>query len=45
VAAYGGVPPYAETQAYVRNVLAVYRRLSESFTVSRAGHLVEKGSR
>jgi soluble lytic murein transglycosylase-like protein len=24
---YGGVPPYAETQAYVRNVLARYRAL------------------
>jgi soluble lytic murein transglycosylase-like protein len=23
---YGGVPPYAETRAYVRNVLALYRR-------------------
>ncbi|HXO17242.1 MAG TPA: lytic transglycosylase domain-containing protein, partial [Candidatus Dormibacteraeota bacterium] len=24
---YGGIPPYPETQAYVRNVLARYRRL------------------
>ena len=24
---YGGVPPYAETQNYVRNVLARYREL------------------
>lgn len=45
VSAYGGVPPYAETQAYVRNVLAVYRRLGQSFSVSPAGHLVERGSR
>lgn len=24
---YGGVPPYAETQAYVRNVISLWRRL------------------
>lgn len=28
---YGGVPPYAETKAYVRDVLAVYKRLREEF--------------
>ncbi len=45
VAAYGGVPPYAETQAYVRNVMAVHRRLSDSFSVSPSGQLIERGSR
>ena len=28
VAHYGGVPPYAETQAYVREVTSMYRRAS-----------------
>lgn len=28
VARYGGIPPYAETQAYVRNVLSLWRRLA-----------------
>jgi soluble lytic murein transglycosylase-like protein len=37
VAKYNGVPPYAETQAYVRDVMAVYRRLSAEFSVSRDG--------
>jgi len=45
VASYGGVPPYAETQAYVRNVLAVHRRLRDSFSVSPSGQLIERGSR
>jgi soluble lytic murein transglycosylase-like protein len=40
---HGGVPPYPETQAYVRDVLAVYRRLSASFNVSASGRLVAKG--
>jgi soluble lytic murein transglycosylase-like protein len=42
---YGGVPPYPETQAYVRDVLAVYRRLSASFNVSASGRLVAKGTK
>jgi soluble lytic murein transglycosylase-like protein len=37
------VPPYPETQAYVRDVLAVYKRLSESFAVSKSGALVARG--
>jgi soluble lytic murein transglycosylase-like protein len=41
----GNVPPYPETQAYVRDVLAVYRRLSASFTVSASGELVERGGK
>ena len=45
VSTYGGVPPYAETQAYVRNVMAVYRRLGDSFKVSRSGQLIERGRR
>jgi len=36
----GNVPPYPETQAYVRDVLAVYRRLSSTFSVSATGELV-----
>jgi hypothetical protein len=39
VAKYGGVPPYPETQAYVRDVMAVYRRLSAEFSVSPDGSL------
>ncbi len=36
VAKYGGtVPPYPETQAYVRDVLAVYRRLTLDFLGQR----------
>lgn len=45
VSTYGGVPPFAETQAYVRDVLAVYRRLRDSFSVSPTGQLIERGSR
>jgi len=37
VAKHGGVPPYPETQAYVRDVLAVYRRLHAEFSVSPDG--------
>lgn len=41
---YGGnVPPYPETQAYVRDVITVYRRLSAAFTVSESGVLIAKG--
>jgi len=41
---YGGaVPPYPETQAYVRDVLAVYRRLTSAFTVSDGGQLIARG--
>ncbi|HSW23642.1 MAG TPA: lytic transglycosylase domain-containing protein [Burkholderiaceae bacterium] len=46
VAKYGGtVPPYPETQAYVRDVLAVYRRLTSSFSVSDSGVLVARGEK
>ena len=45
VAKHGGtVPPYAETQAYVRDVLAVYRGLTEAFTVSKSGALVARAT-
>jgi soluble lytic murein transglycosylase-like protein len=39
---YKGVPPYAETQAYVRDVTAVYRRLQKEFSVSPTGDIVAK---
>jgi len=39
------VPPYPETQAYVRDVLAVYRRLSSTFTVSESGQLISRGGK
>jgi soluble lytic murein transglycosylase-like protein len=46
VAKYGSaVPPYPETQAYVRDVLAVYRRLASEFSVSPAGAIVARGAR
>jgi soluble lytic murein transglycosylase-like protein len=45
VAKYGHkVPPYPETQAYVRDVLAIYRRLTSLFSVSASGTLVARGS-
>ena len=40
----GTVPPYPETQAYVRDVLAIYQRLTASFTVSASGALVARGN-
>jgi soluble lytic murein transglycosylase-like protein len=39
VARHKGVPPYPETQAYVRDVMAIYRRLSAEFKVSPDGAL------
>ena len=39
------VPPYPETQAYVRDVLGVYRRLTATFTVSSNGTLVSRNER
>jgi soluble lytic murein transglycosylase-like protein len=41
----GTVPPYPETQAYVRDVLAVYRRLTSTFSVSATGELVARGGK
>jgi len=38
----GNVPPYPETQAYVRDVLAVYRRLTATFSVAPNGVLVSR---
>jgi len=38
------VPPFPETQAYVRDVIAIYRRLQASFSLSPAGALVAKGA-
>lgn len=38
------VPPYRETQAYVRDVMALYRRLRASFSVTPTGALVAQGS-
>lgn len=45
VARHGNdVPPYPETQAYVRDVTAVYQRLKTAFSVSAAGELVSRGN-
>jgi soluble lytic murein transglycosylase-like protein len=38
------VPPFPETQAYVRDVMALYRRLGASFSVSPSGALVARGA-
>ena len=38
----GNIPPYPETQAYVRDVLAIYRRLTSTFTVGPNGVLVAR---
>ncbi|HEY1391832.1 MAG TPA: lytic transglycosylase domain-containing protein [Methylibium sp.] len=39
---HGGVPPYPETQSYVREVLAVYRRLTAEFRVSPGGEITKR---
>jgi soluble lytic murein transglycosylase-like protein len=36
------VPPYPETQAYVRDVTAIYRRLGATFSVSPSGVLTAR---
>lgn len=36
------IPPYAETQAYVRDVLAAYSKLQKAFTVGPNGALVAR---
>jgi soluble lytic murein transglycosylase-like protein len=40
---HGGVPPYAETRAYVRDVMAIYARLREEFTPTPDGALKKAG--
>jgi hypothetical protein len=37
-----GIPPYPETQAYVRDVLAIHRRLTAAFAVGPNGTLVAR---
>jgi soluble lytic murein transglycosylase-like protein len=39
---YRGIPPYRETQAYVRDVMAVYERLRSEFEVSADGTLLAR---
>jgi soluble lytic murein transglycosylase-like protein len=41
---HGGVPPYAETRVYVRDVLAVFDRLTATFGVASDGTLVARGA-
>jgi soluble lytic murein transglycosylase-like protein len=36
------IPPFPETQAYVRDVLAVYSRLQKAFTVGPNGTLIAR---
>jgi len=36
------IPPYPETQAYVRDVLAIYRRLTAEFAVTPSGTLMAR---
>jgi len=38
----GNIPPYPETQAYVRDVLKVYGRLAERFVVTETGRLQQR---
>ena len=38
----GNIPPYPETQAYVRDVLRVYGRLAERFIVTDTGRLQQR---
>jgi hypothetical protein len=43
---YGrSVPPFPETQAYVRDVLAVYRRLTATFSVASDGALLARNDK
>jgi soluble lytic murein transglycosylase-like protein len=44
VARYGGVPPFAETQDYVRNVLAEYRRRLQNGNLATNAGLQRNGS-
>jgi soluble lytic murein transglycosylase-like protein len=42
---YGrNVPPYPETQAYVRDVIAVYKQLSSLFLVNEKGRIVKRAA-
>ena len=38
------IPPYPETQAYVRDVLATYKRLASEFSVTPQGVLAARGA-
>lgn len=42
---YGrNIPPYPETQAYVRDVIAVYRQLTSLFLVNEKGRIVKRAA-